>query len=129
MTTTANRIAFLKQTLASIHAQTIQADAIELNIPNSYARADLEPVDTNDIPKGFNIYRCDDYGPATKLLPTLQRYRDNNVVIIYCDDTFFSVHLFNSEISFGVILSALPNQNGKSTLFWFLRILHPIGGI
>ena len=86
MTTTANRIAFLKQTLASIQAQTHQPDAIELNIPNSYARADLEPVDINDIPKGFDIYRCDDYGPATKLLPTLLRYKDDNVVIIYCDD-------------------------------------------
>lgn len=86
MTTTANRAPFLQQTLNSILAQTIQPDSIELNIPHSYKRHDLEPVDIKTIPAGFIIFRCEDYGPATKLLPTLQRYEQQDVIIIYCDD-------------------------------------------
>ena len=86
MTTTANRAPFLQQTLNSIMAQTVQPNSIELNIPHTYKRHDLEPVDIKTIPAGFSIFRCEDYGPATKLLPTLQRYAQQDVIIIYCDD-------------------------------------------
>lgn len=86
MTTTANRAPFLQQTLNSILAQTVQPNSLELNIPHTYKRHDLEPVDIKTIPAGFSIFRCEDYGPATKLLPTLQRYAEQDVIIIYCDD-------------------------------------------
>ena len=86
MTTTAHRVKFLNHTLKSLLAQTISPDSIELNIPYKYERADLDPVDIDAVPYGFSVYRCKDYGPATKLLPTLQRYKDKDVIIIYCDD-------------------------------------------
>jgi len=86
LTTTSNRVPYLKETLSSIQAQSIKPYSIELNIPSSYKRTDLQPVDISSIPEGFNIFDCDDFGPATKLLPTLERYKKNDVLIIYCDD-------------------------------------------
>lgn len=86
MTTTARTTGLLSQTLASIQAQTITPQAIEINVPSAYKRPDLQTVDINSIPEGFTIFTCDDYGPATKLLPTLRRYQSSDIAIIYCDD-------------------------------------------
>ena len=86
MTTTAKRTPFLERTLSSIQCQTVKPSSIQINIPSSYLRPELETVDVDSIPDGFTIFRCDDYGPATKLLPTLKRYEQQDVVIIYCDD-------------------------------------------
>ena len=86
LTTTSNRVPYLEDTLSSIQAQSIKPSSIELNIPTSYKRPDLQPVDVSSIPEGFTIFDCDDFGPATKLLPTLKRYKNNDVLIIYCDD-------------------------------------------
>lgn len=43
-------------------------------------------MNLEDIPSEFSIYPCDDLGPATKLLPTVARYRNTDTTIIYCDD-------------------------------------------
>ena len=86
LTTTPGRIEYLNATLDSIKRQSIVPDSIEINIPFEYRKRSLGKVDLSAIPAGIDVYRCDDYGPATKIIPTLQRYKGQDVCIIYCDD-------------------------------------------
>jgi len=86
LTTMPNRVQYLHNTLNSLANQSLKVDSIQLNIPLKYRRSDLGEVNVSDIPQGFNVYRCTDYGPATKLIPTLKRYQKDDVIIIYCDD-------------------------------------------
>lgn len=86
LTTTPPRIAYLRETIASILNQSRKPDSIELNLPHVYRRKEFGEPDTTRLPDGIEVFRCDDDGPATKLLPTLTRYQGQNVCIIYCDD-------------------------------------------
>ena len=86
LTTTPQRIKYLDKTLEIIKAQSLQPDSIELNLPNEYRRANFGAVNIDLIPAGYAIFRCDDYGPATKLIPTLERYANTDTLIIFCDD-------------------------------------------
>ena len=86
LTTTPTRIGYLQETISSIQKQTRKPDSIELNLPRVYKRKEFGEPDTTRLPEGIKVFRCDDQGPATKLLPTLERYRKKNVCIIYCDD-------------------------------------------
>lgn len=86
LTTIPSRVAHLRSVLESLKNQSVVPDAVELNIPSAYKRRKFPQVDISQIPNGFDIFHCEDYGPATKLLPTLERYRGQNVNIVYCDD-------------------------------------------
>jgi len=86
LTTIPSRVKFLRNTLKSIEKQSIKPFSIELNIPYTYRRSDIGDIDLTQIPEGFNIHRCEDFGPATKLIPTLERHVSDDTLIIYCDD-------------------------------------------
>jgi hypothetical protein len=61
---------------------------IELNLPRLFGRT-KEPYPENVISPSdrIKIFRIDDdEGPATKLLPTLDRYKDQDVLVITWDD-------------------------------------------
>ena len=105
LTTTPKRINLLNHTLESIQKQTIQPTLLILNIPHfskrfktKYTIPDF--INKNEYPN-LVIIRCDDYGPATKILPTLEfankkeNHKDythlfskkmNDVPIIFIDD-------------------------------------------
>ncbi len=86
LTTIPTRAAYLHRTIESIKSQTRKPDSVELNIPVEYRKRELGKVDYSLLPKEVSIHNCEDFGPATKLLPTLSRYAGKNVCIIYCDD-------------------------------------------
>lgn len=86
LTTIPSRVKYLRRTLNSIQNQSMKPSSIELNIPYKYRRSDIGQIDLTSIPEGFDTYRCEDFGPATKLIPTLERHRSSNTLIIYCDD-------------------------------------------
>jgi len=86
LTTVPSRARYLSQFLDSIEKQTVLPSKIELNIPTEYHKRKLGKVDSNLIPSDLDVYDCEDYGPATKILPTLKRYSDRETRIIYCDD-------------------------------------------
>lgn len=86
LTTIPSRVVFLRETIESLLSQTYGPISIELNIPNRYKRRDLGSIDVSLLPKGISLFRCEDLGPATKILPTLLRYSGQKVCIIYCDD-------------------------------------------
>ena len=86
LTTIPSRARHLAEFLDCINHQTILPSRIELNLPAEYHKRSLGKVDRSLIPTDFDVYECEDFGPATKVLPTLKRYADSDVRIIYCDD-------------------------------------------
>ncbi|WP_119838749.1 glycosyltransferase family 2 protein [Pseudooceanicola algae] len=82
------RFNMLGDTLRSILNQRHKIDVVRVNIPRTYRRFPEHEFYRPDLPDGVTISVGDeDYGPATKILPTLTDYRDRpGVRIIYCDD-------------------------------------------
>lgn len=68
---------------------------IHFNIPYKYNKTGEEfqiPDWLKNLEKEYNnlfIYRTEDYGPITKILPTLERVDDPNSIIITVDDDLF----------------------------------------
>ncbi|MEI6572522.1 MAG: glycosyltransferase [Alphaproteobacteria bacterium] len=87
LTTIPPRMDRIGDTLASLLAQSLKPDRVILNIPKTYRREayryDALPV----VPAGVEVLVSDvDYGPATKLLPTLRAFAGQEVNIVFCDD-------------------------------------------
>lgn len=81
------RFAALDMVLQSLLAQDLSANAIELIIPRSYRRFPTWDGTLPDVPAGVTIRRCDqDLGPATKIVPALAAYADQDVDLLWCDD-------------------------------------------
>ena len=78
LTTTPQRLDKLGGTLDSLLAQTVTPDRIYLNIPHVFKRTG-EAYDLARLPSRYanhplvKVVRCDDFGPITKLLPTIGR--------------------------------------------------------
>ena len=89
-TTIPSRIVFCKDVILSILNQTHSFDRLYFNIPKKSNKgiAYRIPDSISSIadPR-FILNRCNvDYGPITKLLPTLERETDPETVILCCDD-------------------------------------------
>lgn len=93
LTTSPKRMALMKETLESLINQSIKPDKIYINIPYIFKRTqekyDLTKLQPRDHPL-VQINRCDDYGPITKLLPTIVTERNlgspENTLILTLDD-------------------------------------------
>lgn len=90
LTTSPKRIAKMESTLQSLLHQTSPPDLIQINIPYLFKRTNqtypsLESLTFLDDPL-IRVYRSEDYGPATKLLPTLLTERHPDTIIIVVDD-------------------------------------------
>ncbi len=87
LTTIPSRLPSLARTLQSLHRQDTVPDVIELNLPRSYSKRSLGRIDPDLIPGGCTVrWVPQDMGPATKVLPTVRRYRAMDAWIVYCDD-------------------------------------------
>lgn len=86
LTTIPTRTEYLVFFLKNFENQSIQPDKIELYIPYEYARRNLGKIDLKKIPSDFNVIRCEDFGPATKIIPALKNHKNDNVRLIFCDD-------------------------------------------
>lgn len=86
LTTIPSRIQTLHKLRDCLIRQSLSPSAIEINIPYKYKNRNFGDIDIYSIPSEFSVFRCDDFGPATKLIPTLTRYKNADVLIIYCDD-------------------------------------------
>lgn len=106
LTTTPYRIDRLKTNLDSILNQSIKPDKIYLNVPYNFKRANLEYV----IPEWIKNYRtvvinrCEDYGPLTKLAPTLQQELASDTIIITLDDDVeYQPHLIRDLVKHAML--------------------------
>ena len=87
LSTIPSRFKLLGPTLQSMLQQDIKIDAIELFIPKTYRRFPDYNQILPRVPKGVTINVVEfDFGPATKILPAVQKYNDKDVNILYCDD-------------------------------------------
>jgi len=89
-----SRFENVKEVINSINLQTIKPNKIFLNIPYSYQRfPDIRNIDIGifkDIKdSNFEINRCEDYGPGTKLLGSISRLKEFDFVILVDDDHYY----------------------------------------
>jgi hypothetical protein len=96
-----SRFGSVKEVIKSLNKQSIRPNKIFLNIPYNYKRFP-EIKDINlDIFKdikddNFEISRCEDYGPGTKLLGSINLLKNFDFVILVDDDHYY--HQRMSEI-------------------------------
>jgi hypothetical protein len=87
LTTIPPRICQIGPTLVSLLAQNAAIDSVILWVPERYRRTEFNLIDLPRMPAGVDLRRCPvDYGPATKILPTVRAFAGEDVRIIYCDD-------------------------------------------
>ena len=90
LTTLPSRIDNIKETLYSIKKQTLQPDKIYLNLPLKFKRLKDQFFKQNQIDKledyKLQISRCEDFGPATKLMGSIELIKNNYDCVILLDD-------------------------------------------
>jgi len=110
LTTIPSRLKKINKTLESLKNQTLRADKIFINIPIYYKRFPNTKVSNNFISKikekNIEVIRCEDFGPATKLMGSLNKVKKYKCVIILDDD-----HIYNKNILKILISNFKKNQN------------------
>ena len=97
MTTIPSRLKDVNKTIKSIQNQTLKPNKIFLNIPKEYYRFPNTKIDENvleSINSDFvEITRCKDYGPATKIMGSINKLKEYDCLIIIDDD-----HLYHNKM-------------------------------
>ena len=93
MTTTPGRISLLGPVLDSLAQQTLPPSCVYVNVPTWSKRFNSTYVIPQELlaraPQVI-VNRCDlDYGPLTKLVPTLMLETNPNTLIVTVDDEYF----------------------------------------
>jgi len=89
LTTSPKRLPKIKSVIESITSQTIKPKKIVLNLPHVFKRDGStyenipDFIEKNEL---IQINRCDDIGPATKIIPTAILYEDPETILISIDD-------------------------------------------
>ena len=82
-----SRFSSVKEVIISLNEQTIKPKQIFLNIPFVYKRfpalKDVR-IDTfkDIVADNFKIVRCEDYGPGTKLLGSINLLKNFNLLLV-----------------------------------------------
>lgn len=92
LTTIPARTAMLKPVLRSLIDQSEPADRILLALPHATRSGEpYPPLSQMALPPGVDVIRCEDEGPATKVLPAL-RLEPDAVLIVVDDDVIYPRH-------------------------------------
>ena len=114
------RIKNLDRSIKSLLNQSKKPDKIFINIPFKYRRFN-ETIKDDEIPKFdssvVEITRCEDFGPATKLLGSLDKFEKNSLVILFDDDHVYENYLVEK---FSYYYSKAPNNA-------YSFYVHPLG--
>lgn len=87
LTTIPPRFPLVENNLLRLLSQTANVESVNLYIPKKYKRFEYSIGDLPRVPEGINLRLIDeDLGPATKVLPAADEYRDQDVYILFCDD-------------------------------------------
>jgi len=120
ISTIPQRLKNLNQSVESLLKQTRKPDKIFINIPYNYKRFN-ETIRDNQIPKFDNslveITRCEDCGPGTKLLGSLNKFEKNSLVILADDDHVYKDYMIEKFFYF---YSKAPNNA-------YSFYVHPLG--
>ena len=111
LTTIPQRIKNLYKSVESLLKQTQKPDKIFINIPNKFKRFE-ETINDDEIPKFDNkiveITRCEDCGPGTKLLGSLDKLKKDSLVILADDDNIYEDYMIEKFFYF---YSIAPNYS------------------
>jgi len=98
LTSIPTRIKNVHQTINSLKKQSLKPDKIFLNIPYKYKRFQNSIIDEMEIKKvkamNVEIIRCEDYGPGTKIMGSLDKIKNNYDFAILLDDD----HIYHEKI-------------------------------
>ena len=120
ISTIPQRLKNLNETVESLLNQTLKPNKIFINIPYKYERFS-ETIEDNQIPK-FNsniveVTRCEDCGPGTKLLGSLNKVKKNSLLILADDDHVYRNYMIEKFFYF---YSKAPNNA-------YSFYVHPLG--
>jgi hypothetical protein len=95
MTTIPSRMALVGETLKSLLRQTRPPARIVLNVPHVSRREQREYRIPPYLERlaSVEIHRCDDRGPATKLIPSLLRFPAGQKLVVVDDDRIYPPNL------------------------------------
>ena len=114
------RIKNLNKTVQSLLEQTRKPDKIFVNIPYKYKRFS-ETIEDNQIPKFdssiVEVTRCEDCGPGTKLLGSLNKLKKSSLLILADDDHTYENYMIEKFFYF---YSKAPNNA-------YSFYVHPLG--
>lgn len=105
LTTSPTRIKKIKPVIDCMLNQTIKPDRIYLNLPHVFKRNEstFEMPLPQFITENELVYVnfCDDIGPATKILPTLNLEKEPETLILSIDDDiYYPEHLIETFLAF-----------------------------
>lgn len=106
LTTIPPRIATIKKTLDSLKIQTKQPNKIFLNIPNIFYRYPGQTCNISSIEnlyENLEIITCEDYGPGTKLLGSINRLKNFDYVVLVDDDHIYNKDMLDSFYQKGLV--------------------------
>lgn len=87
LTTIPPRFKVIAETLDSLIRQSAIIESINLYLPRRYRRFSYERNAVQTMLAERRVCFTEiDYGPATKILPAVQDYRDQDVMLLFCDD-------------------------------------------
>ena len=94
LTSIPSRFGTVKEVIKSLNKQSIRPNKIFLNIPHNYKRfpeiKDINLDTFKDIKDdNFEVSRCADYGPGTKLLGSINSLKNFDFVILVDDDHYY----------------------------------------
>ena len=122
LSTIPQRIKNINLSVDSLLKQTKKPDKIFINIPNKYKRFD-EMVNDNQIPKfsdsRVEVTRCEDCGPGTKLLGSLDKLNKDSLLILADDDHIYEDYMIEK---FYYFYSRAPNNA-------YSFYVHPLGNL
>ena len=103
ISTIPQRLKHLKESVNSLLNQTRKPDKIFVNIPYKYKRF-RETIEDNQIPKFdssiVEVTRCEDCGPGTKLLGSLNKLEKNSLLILADDDHTYEDYMIKKFFYF-----------------------------
>jgi len=103
LSTIPQRLKHLNESVNSLLKQTRKPDKIFVNIPYKYKRFS-ETIEDNQIPKFdssiVEVTRCEDCGPGTKLLGSLNKFKKNSLVILADDDHVYEDYMIEKFFHF-----------------------------
>ena len=97
MSTIPSRVKNINAILENINNQTLKPNKIFLNVPLHYNRFKNKIISERDLDnirkENVEIIRCNDYGPGTKILGSINKVRNYDCVILLDDD-----HIYDKNI-------------------------------
>ncbi len=141
MSTIPSRIKSIHKILNNIENQTLHPNKIFLNIPINYKRFKEEKIDDQDIinlkRENLVINRCEDFGPGTKIMGSIEEVKKYDCVIIIDDDHLYDENIFSifieefkkNRINYSFYLNKIFNIKMGQCADGFLINTNLLGGI